>query len=160
MKPNFRWWGYAWIIMIASMWSLSLFAQGEKKIERKDVPSAVTAAFAKAYPKATIRGYSAEKEGGKLFYEVESVEGKMSRDVLFSPNGSVVEVEESIAPTALPKDAQNMLREKHPKATIRKAERVTRGKTVEYEVSVMEGKKKLSFVFDSTGKLRPHKEED
>ena len=46
----------------------------EKEIKRKDVPKAVLAAFAKAYPNAKAREFSMDKENGKTMYEIESVD--------------------------------------------------------------------------------------
>ena len=86
----------ALIAAAVSIISFSAAAQ-EKKITARQVPAPVMSAFKTAYPKATIRGYAQEKENGKLFYEIESREGTMSRDVLYNPDGTVAEVEESIS---------------------------------------------------------------
>ncbi len=44
------------------------------------LPAAITTAFKKSYPVATIRGTAKETEGGKTVYEVESVEKGKARD--------------------------------------------------------------------------------
>ena len=82
--------------------SLSVSAQ-ESKIKEKDVPQAVIAAFKSAYPNATVRGYAKEKENGKLFYEIESKDGATMRDLLYNPDGTVAEIEETVAATDLPR---------------------------------------------------------
>jgi len=140
------------IAMAVSLLSISAVAQ-EKKITAKDVPAAVISAFKTAYPNATIRGYAQEKENGKLFYEIESREGTMSRDVLYNPDGTVAEVEESIAPTDLPADAQKAIHQKYPKAVISLAERTTAGDKIGYEVSAHQGKRRISMEFDASGKV-------
>ena len=132
--------------------SLAVSAQ-EVKIREKEVPQAVITAFKAAYPNATVRGYAKEKENGKLFYEIESKDGATMRDVLYNPGGTVAEVEETVAPTDLPAAAQQLIQSKYPKAVVSKAEKITQGDKIEYEVSARRGKQRISLVFDATGKL-------
>jgi len=130
----------------------SLVAQ-EKKIPAKDVPAAVIKAFKTAYPNATIRGYAREKENGKTYYEIESRDGKTGRDVLYNPDGTVAEVEETIAANDLPAAAQQMIHARHAKAVITKVEKTTVGDKVTYEISARQGRRRFSLEFDSSGKL-------
>ena len=146
---------FALVVIAFSVMSLSAVAQ-EAKISQKDVPPAVIAAFKSAYPNATIRGYAREKENGKVFYEIESKENNMTRDVLYNPDGTVAEIEEGIAPSDLPAAAQQAIHSQYPNAVVTIAEKVTRGDKVSYEVSakqVTKGKvtKRISFEFDSAG---------
>jgi len=138
--------------MAVSLLALSVVAQ-EKKITAKDVPAAVMSAFKSAYPNATIRGYAREKENGKVFYEIESREGTTTRDVLYNPDGTVAEIEESIAGTDLPAEVQQAMKEKYPKAVITKAEKTTAGDKVSYEIVARQGKKRVTIEFDSSGKV-------
>jgi hypothetical protein len=62
-------------------------------------------------------------------------------------------IEESVAFKDLPVEAQQLIQTKYAKAVVSRAERVTEGDKVEYEVSARQGKKKISLVFDSDGKL-------
>src|SRR5260370_8032512 len=101
--------------------ALSAVAQ-EKKITAKEVPAAVMSAFKTAYPKATIRGYAREKEHGKVFYEIESREGTTTRDVLFNPDGTVAEIEESVAAIIFPAATQQPIKRKYPKAILPRPE--------------------------------------
>ena len=133
--------------------TLSASAQ-ETKIKEKDIPQPVITAFKTAYPKATVRGYAKEKENGKLFYEIESKDGATMRDVLYKPDGTVAEVEETVAATDLPAEAQQFLHSKYPRAVVTKAEKTTQGDKVEYEVSARQGKRRISLVFDGDGKLK------
>ncbi len=124
---------------------------GDEKLSRKDVPSAVLAAFEKAYPHATVKGYGSEKEGDKLFYEIESIEGKMTRDVLYNPDGTVVEVEEGVAEGELPQAVMQSVKRQYPKAVISKAERTTRGTAVTYEITAKQEGKTFNITLDSNG---------
>ena len=134
------------------LFSFSALAQ-EKKITAKQVPAAVIAAFKASYPNATIRGYAWEKEHGKVFYEIESLEGTTHRDVLYNPDGTVAEIEESIAATDLPAAAQEAIHQKYPRAVISLAEKTTAGDRVGYEVSARQGRKRISMEFDAAGKV-------
>jgi hypothetical protein len=135
---------------IVSLLFLSAFAQ-EVKLKKKQVPRAVIAAFTSAYPNATVRGYAREKENGKVFYEVESVEGQVTRDVLYNPDGTVAEIEEGIAVGDLPAAASEAFLAKYHGAVITKAEKITRGDVTEYEAHGKIGKKSVSMEFDASG---------
>ncbi|MBI3484618.1 MAG: PepSY-like domain-containing protein [Acidobacteria bacterium] len=126
---------------------------GEMKITKKDVPAAVIAAFEKAYPKATMKGFSKEVEKGQTLYEIESVEGKMTRDATYAADGKVHAVEESVEMKDVPTAVQQALEKKYPKAKIRVAEKVMEGTSVGYEfkVTTAEGKK-AEVKFDASGK--------
>ena len=119
----------ALVIATVALFSFSAVAQ-EKKLTEKDVPAAVISAFKNAYPKAKIRGYALEKEDGKTFYEIESNEGTTQRDVQYNPDGTVAEVEESIAASDLPAAAQEAIRKQYPKAVISLAEKTVAGDKV------------------------------
>ena len=125
----------------------------EKKITQKDVPPAVLSAFEKAHPNATIRGLATETEEGKTFFEIESVDGRTSRDILYLADGTVVEVEETLSPTDLPAAVQAAVSEKYPDAKIVKAEKTTRGSAVTYEMKITSGTNKVGLVIDESGKI-------
>jgi hypothetical protein len=144
---------FALIAGAVSLLSISAAAQ-EKKITAKQVPAAVISAFKSSYPNATIRGYAREKEDGKVFYEIESLEGTMHRDVLYNADGTVAEVEESIAVTDLPAGAQQAIKQKYPRGVIILAEKTTVGDTVGYEVSLRNGRKRIAMEFDASGLVK------
>lgn len=125
----------------------------ETQVQKKDVPEPVLAAFAKAYPKATIKGYAKEMEKGQTMYEVESVEGKTHRDVSFAPDGKLLVVEESMELKDVPAAVQQALEKKFPKAKVNLVEKVTEGTSIGYEfkVTTAEGKK-AEVKFDARGK--------
>ena len=124
----------------------------EKKIGANEVPLIIITNFKAAYPNATIHGYASEKENGKQYYEIESREGTTLRDVLYNPDGTIAEVEESIDASDLPASVQETFRQQHPRAVITLAEKTTVGDKVTYEVKAREGRKRFSIEFDSSGK--------
>ncbi len=143
-------------IVVISGLADSVSAQ-EKTISAKSVPSAVISAFKSRYPNATIKSFAREKENGKVFYEIESKDGDIGRDVLYNPDGSVVAVEETIAASDLPASIQEFVRSKYAGAVITKAEKSTQGDAVEYEVFVKHRKKRLALEFDADGNLKNKK---
>lgn len=56
----------------------------EKKLKPKQLPAAVQAAFQMAYSTAIIKPANSEVESGKAIYEVQSLDGKIKRDLLYS----------------------------------------------------------------------------
>lgn len=125
----------------------------ESKVSEKDMPQPVLAAFRSAYPNATVRGYAKEKENGKSFYEIESTDGATMRDISYNPDGTVAGVEETVAATDLPAEAQKVIQTKYPRAVVTRAEKTTQGEKVGYEVSAKRGKQRISLAFDANGKL-------
>jgi hypothetical protein len=132
--------------------TLTLAAGGSKPVAKEKLPSPVLAAFLKAYPSARLKACSSEQRAGTTCYELESRDGKIERDLIYAADGSVLEIEESLALARLPDAVKRSLAELHPKAIIKKAEKRSRGSDVSYEVVVQEGKKRAELVFDADGK--------
>ena len=128
-------------------------AQGDQKIKAKNLPAAVTAAFQKAYPNAKIKGTSKEVENGKTIYEVESVDGKINRDLLYNVDGTVIEIEETVPVKALPSDVADALKKNFPKGKVLKSEKLTKGETIQYEMVIKSGKEQHEVVFDTKGAI-------
>ncbi len=100
------------------------------------LPMAVEAAFRKAYPNATIKTSSSEKGDGKLQYEIESVDGKTNRDVVYLADGTVVAIEEQIDAAAVPSPVVTALKARYPNATVTKYEKLTKGTAISYEMEL------------------------
>jgi hypothetical protein len=132
----------------------------DKKISKKQLPAAVLTAFQTAYPHATIKGQSVETEKGKKFYEIESVDGKINRDLLYTADGKVSEIEESVAAGTLPEEVKNTLAKEYPKGKIVKAEKVTHDTLSTYEIHLKTGKKTKSVSLDLQGKILKGDSED
>lgn len=128
-------------------------AKEGKKLTEKDLPPTVLAAFQKAYPKATIAGVDKEKEGGKMVFEIESVDGTIHRDLLYAPDGKVIAIEESVAIDQLPEAVRNAVTKEFPQGKIEKAEKVMRGAELKYEFLVQSGETTHEVVIDPSGKV-------
>jgi Putative beta-lactamase-inhibitor-like, PepSY-like len=144
----------AWALTATFMLgTVALTSAQESKLTTQNLPPAVLAAFQKAYPKAVIKGASKEKEGDKIYYEIESVDGKAKRDILYSADGNVQEIEELIATNDLPDAVTKNLKQDYPEGKILRAEKLTEGPAVKYEVIVESGKAKSEIVLDAGGKV-------
>ena len=123
----------------------------ERPLSRAKVPPPVLAAFEKAYPKAKAIRFAEETQDGKKAYEIESQDGSKRRDLLYAADGTVLEIEETIPPADLPATVRDAVAKQAPKATIKRAEKVTRGETVRFEVE-LSGTTTKELVFDVNGK--------
>ena len=128
-------------------------ADEQKKPTKNDIPAAIMAAFQEAYPKATIVSFGQEKIDSIIAFEIESKDGDVERNILYKLDGAVVEIEETISASALPDAVKTAIAEAYPKGKIEKRERLTRGKTVEYEVLVEQGEAAYEIVASPEGKI-------
>jgi len=148
------------VLLIGIVLGLALagFAAAQDKpkdqaVDLKILPPAVLKAFKAAYPNAVIRGASKEVENGVTQYEVESVDGKLNRDLFYLADGKVIEIEESIDPGNLPAPVKQTLAKEYPGATVLKAEILTKDGVKAYELSLeLKGKKK-GVTIDPQGKV-------
>jgi hypothetical protein len=145
-------------------------AAGEKEDEEKEekdeqagakkytiateLPAPVKDAFKKSYPKALIRGTAKETEDGKTVYEVESVENGNARDLMYNADGTVISIEEAMNAADLPAPVSAALKKLYPTATITVAEKVTEGKTIQYDLQ-LKGAAVKSVSFLPNGTVAP-----
>ena len=124
-----------------------------KAPDLKILPAAVLDAFKTAYPKAVIKGTSKEKEKGVTYYEVESIDGTLSRDLLYTADGKAAEIEEAVAPESLPAAVQQALTKAYPGCNILKAEALTKGTQKMFELRIRVNDKKQGVTIDPSGKI-------
>lgn len=140
--------------MLAAVASIAIcctVSAQETEISRRDVPTAVLAAFEKAYPNAKVLEWEKEIHSGKLYYEAETVDGKVPRNILYSPDGVVAQVEEKIAANEIPAAVTESVKRQYPNASIRSAEKVTRNGTAEYALGLKgANQKKIVMRADGT----------
>ncbi len=147
------------ITLMSIIITSSCFAQ-EKKIDKKDLPKAVTESFQKSYPNAEIKGVSTEKENGKTYYEIESMDGTQGRDLLYTKDGKIAEIEETFAAENIPNFVISSVMKKYPKCKIHKVEKLTKGKKISFEAVVEHDGKKSEVVLDSKGNIQKMKKEN
>ena len=123
----------------------------ETKITRKDVPPAVIKAFEQAYPNAKVNAYSKEVERGVTYYELETVDGNTRRDLLYTADAKVAEIEETVSMNDLPGAVSRTFARESAGARASRIEKTTRGGKVSYEFGM--GKGKPEIVIDSAGQV-------
>ena len=141
-------------LSLAILLSCSTAMAGEKKISKKDVPVAVLRAFTAAYPTAKAHSYAKETENGETFYELETTDGKVKRDILFKADGTIAEVEEMLTKENIPEAISKTLAAEFPKGKILGVEKTTKGSDATYEAHIVNGKEKLEVVLSGDGKIQ------
>ena len=129
-------------LLIAALTTNPSFGQS---LKNSNVPDAVKSALAKKYPDATHVTW--EKEKGN--YEANwGGKSKEDNSVLFTPDGSFVEMVKAIPVSTLPAGVEVYVKKHYPGAKISEAGRVTdaAGKT-KYEAEV----KGKDLLFDEAG---------
>jgi uncharacterized membrane protein YkoI len=137
------------VLALPAMWA------EDEKIALDKLPKAIKEAVKAKFPGATLVKASKENEDGKTIYEVNLKYKGHTLDVSLSPDGKILEIEKTIAAKDLPKAVTAALEAKYPKATIKKAEEISKGEKVSaYEVLlVTAGKKTMEVVIDPSGKI-------
>lgn len=125
----------------------------ERAIKKADLPQAVIEAFTKAYPQATVRGCSMEKEEGATVYEIESIEGSTTRDVSYAADGKLISLEETVAIGSMPQQVREGLERDFPGAVYRTIEKVQEHGAVVFEVLLTTHGQKIEVVYSGDGAL-------
>jgi uncharacterized membrane protein YkoI len=122
-------------------------------IQEADLPAAVRAALAKDKPaNATFRGFERETIDGKIFYEVQMTVAGRGREILYRPNGSIVEIEQETAIEEIPAPARDAIRKAVGEGTLRKVDIVTSGRRVVYEGELLLNGQKSQLRVDAQGR--------
>ena len=122
----------------------------DKKLQSKDLPAAVQRTVQAEEAKgAKIVGLSAEQEGGRTVYEVETTIGGHTRDLIVNAAGTIVESEEETNFDAVPQAVKTAL---EARGKVGKVETVTRGKAVTYEATVEKNGKKSEVAVNALGR--------
>jgi hypothetical protein len=81
-----------------------------------------------------------------VVYEAETEDGKINRNVMYSPEGKVVQIEETVPiPDLAPVISESVTKE-YPNAIITSAEKLTHGDKVEYKLNLKNAAKKRVIV--------------
>jgi hypothetical protein len=132
----------------------------EAKVAKNDIPKGILSSFTRAYPKGVILGASKETENGKLLYEIESADGSLRRDLLYTPEGKLIEIEETVEPDSLPHAVAKEMKRQLGEGKLVQSERVIRGRTVRYEFHIDHGGHVTEIVLDPNGRLLKPASED
>ena len=113
------------------------------------VPPAVLKAFQQAYPGATISAASPQRDAERTAFRFDSLDKGRRRVVLYDLNGTVLEVSEQVDEKELPPPVAAAIRA-HRRAIYVMGLRVTRGRDVEYHVTVR-GSRRTAMVAKPDG---------
>ncbi|MCE9532711.1 MAG: PepSY domain-containing protein [Planctomycetes bacterium] len=125
----------------------------EEKVPLDKLPAKVKAAVKAKFPDAELLSAEKETEDGKTLYEVDIKNKGQKIEVTVDEDGKIVEIEKEIAAKDLPKVVLDAIEKKYPKATITKAEEITTGEKVKFEMLITVCDKKLEVSFDPQGKF-------
>lgn len=138
--------------------SNSYAAAKETHISHNDLPAAVQKAADELTTGATKVIYTKDDENGKIEYEVTVVTKGHKKDIAFDPNGTLIEIEETVAFDALPDAVKAGLKEQAKERKIGVVESITKkGAIVAYEAHLSGGGNKEIQV-GPDGKLLDHEE--
>ena len=146
------------VLPVATLLAVAAVCFGEeKKIQRSDLPPAVEKALQGQLEGATVKGFSREKEDGKVVYEAELMVQGHSKDIQFSGDGQVQEVEEEVVFETLPAEVKAGLTIRSKGGKIAKVESLTKqDKLVAYEAVVERNGKKSEIQVGPKGEKLNH----
>jgi hypothetical protein len=128
-----------------------LFAAGAKsqKIKESDVPKPVISTFQNKFKGAKVEKWEKEKDGN---YEAEFDWNKVETSANFNAEGKLLETEQEISVTSLPKTVSDYVTKNYAGHKISEAAKITdsNGKTM-YEAEVKKGKEEFDLIFDADG---------
>jgi hypothetical protein len=113
------------------------------------LPPAVKKAFDAAYPGATISATTQQAEANRTLIRVDSLDKGRRRVVLYGATGAAVEIAEQVEEKDLPKPVADAMHS-HPRAIYVSGMKVTRGGSVEYQLTVR-GTRKTAMVAKPDG---------
>ena len=136
----------------------------EREITETEVPTAILEAFNKAYPKAIVREYHEEVEDGTKVHEISFRHEDRVISILYSHDGLVIALEESIRASELPSSIQDELDNKFDKYEIKETGKITKDANIFYKVELMtesdNKNKKYNLLFSEEGRLIDKNYED
>ena len=142
-------------LIALSLWlSITALADGEKKIQMKNLPPAVQATVKEQSKGATIRGFAKEKENGKTVYELELKVDGHNKDMIIDASGKVFLIEEQVELNNLPAAVQAAIVKQVGKGRIVIIESLTENGTLTgYEAAIKTGSKSREIKISPDGKL-------
>ncbi|MCZ6787838.1 MAG: hypothetical protein O7E54_11820 [Planctomycetota bacterium] len=129
----------------------------EAEITLKEAPPAVQSTIRRVTNGAAIEEIERETRRGLTTYEVEYRKGKWVNSMTLSSSGDVIELEERVAASKLPKAVRDAIEKRYPGAKIIAAQVVT---TYEYEVLLESGKKRHGLELLASGEIEEDDDED
>lgn len=144
------------LLLMASCYAQSVYR--ETRVDQYDVPEIVLKAFTIAYPNARASGYFKVDADGALAYKIEAKEGSSHRFASYDEQGQLVKIEDLIAATSLPANAQQTIQKEYAEAEVTYAAKFLERDRVSYRANVKKEEKQFTLQFDAEGRLTSARE--
>ncbi len=146
-------------LIVSALASLSVLsaAKTTQTIDCKALPAPVRTA-ATAHMKTSTKPPACESisEDGSQFFEVKVIDraGRM-REFIYRPDGALHESEEEIPASEAPAAARDAINKAIGAGTLRKIDRIQRGKLTLYEGEYLANGQKRKVIVDASGRQQP-----
>lgn len=127
-------------------------ARGEG-FDWREIPLPVLKSFQRAYPQAVIVGGGKEVHDSVSYYEITSRDGDFEREILYTAAGKVYQTEETVKVIALKSALQDSINRSLAGSFVEKVVKITRGRVIEYGVTVRNGTEKTLIVYNRQGNV-------
>ena len=145
--------------MLSLVSATVLIHAAEKRISKSSLPAAVAKTAEEQSKGAIVKGYSEDKENGRVEYEVEMTVNGHPKDVSIGSEGDVLEIEEQVEMGALSTPVKAALKAKAGDGNVTKVESITKnGSIVAYEAHVLSNGKKKEIQVGPHGETLAHEE--
>ena len=157
MKTRSSWRITVCMIGVCLLAAGNLRAQdSERRVQMKDLPEAVQKTVREQSSGAKLRSLAKEVEDGNTFYEASLTINGHNKDVLIDPAGTIVEIEEAVALSALPEVVRAAIVKQAGKGKILVVESITKNNTiVAYEAHLRKAGKRSEIKIAPDGTLLP-----
>lgn len=138
-------------IITAAIIVLAINSVSAQKVKETEVPNAVVTSFQSHFNGAKVDAWDKEKNGE---YEAEFKINKVEMSANFSSDGTLIETEEEIAVSGLPKSVEEYINKNYLGSKIEEAAKITdaAGK-ITYEAEIEKGKEEIELIFDVNGQF-------
>jgi hypothetical protein len=138
--------------MLSLAFGFALLSANAQEMKEADVPPAIKSSFTKLYPNAKVEKW--EKEDNT--FEAEFHENKIEMSATFGPNGQLIQSEEEMAVSALPKGVTDYVAQNLKGKKIKEAAKITDAKGhISYEAEV----NNEDYIFDTDCKFLKKEQE-
>ena len=138
-------------IITAAIIVFAMNLASAQKIKETEVPKSVLTSFQTHFKGAKANAWDKEKNGE---FEAEFEMNKVEMSANFSSDGTLIETEEEIAISSLPKSVEEYINKNYLGSKIEEAAKITdaSGKMT-YEAEIKKGKEEVELLFDSNGQF-------
>jgi len=133
--------------LIFSLFAMVTSTVMGQKLPSTEIPSSIATVFAKSHPRAKNVKWNKENAN----FEVSFEEQKAEMSVVYSADGSEIEIETEIEWSQLPEPVRQILKKDYLDHELKEYAKIVSGKEVTYEVEVSKKKQSFDLLFDANG---------